>query len=131
MEVRFYDAAINPEEIIDFDKKVLKKENLFLHSALFRPGAKPSQFVEVIPADQLASQNASATSSGTEEVTTVTAPIVKPTVAASQRRYYQVKSGDTLTRIAAKYNTTVAILCKLNGISPSGTLVIGKNLRVK
>jgi murein DD-endopeptidase MepM/ murein hydrolase activator NlpD len=131
MEVRFYDAAMNPEEIIDFDKKVLKKENLFLHGALFRPGAKPSQFIEVIPADQLATQNASSNTSGTEEVTTVSAPIVKPTVATSQRRYYQVKAGDTLTRIAAKYNTTVAVLCKLNGISPSGTLVIGKNLRVK
>jgi len=104
---------------------------VILHGALFRPGAKPSQFIEVIPADQLATQNAASNTSGTEEVTTVSAPIVKPTVATSQRRYYQVKAGDTLTRIAAKYNTTVAVLCKLNGISPSGTLVIGKNLRVK
>jgi spore germination protein YaaH len=52
-------------------------------------------------------------------------------VKTAQKKYYQVKSGDTLTRIAAKYSTTVSNLCKLNGISPSSTLVIGKNLRVK
>jgi len=138
MEVRFYDAAINPEEIIDFDKKILKKENLFLHKALFRPGAKPSEFIEVLPADQLAIQNYTVKSgedstmqTATDQVAVVASPVVKPVVKPVQKKYYQIKSGDTLTRIAAKYNTTVSKLCTLNGISPTSTLVIGKNLRVK
>lgn len=132
MEVRFYDGAINPEEIIDFDKKTLKKENLFLHRALFRPGAKPSEQIEVLSTEQLALQNNTpANSTAVDQVAVVAAPIVKPVVKTAQKKYYQVKSGDTLTRIAAKYSTTVSNLCKLNGISPSSTLVIGKNLRVK
>lgn len=132
MEVRFYDGAINPEEIIDFDKKTLKKENLFLHSALFRPGAKPSEQIEVLSSDQLALQNNNpSNTSEVDQVAVVAAPVIKPVVKAAQKKYYQIKSGDTLTRIAAKYNTTVSNLCKLNGISPSSTLVIGKNLRVK
>jgi murein DD-endopeptidase MepM/ murein hydrolase activator NlpD len=43
-EIRFYDAPMNPEEIIDFTKKELKNENLFVHKGLFRPGAKPSDY---------------------------------------------------------------------------------------
>lgn len=131
MEVRFYDAAINPEEIIDFDHQLLRKENLFLHRALFRPGAKPSGEFEVLSADQYALQNTGTSTTAIDQVAIVSAPVVKPVIKASQKKYYQIKSGDTLTRIAAKYGTTVSALCKLNGLSPSSTLTIGKNLRVK
>lgn len=41
-ETRFYDAPMNPEEIIDFKKKCIRNENLFIHAGLFRPGASPS-----------------------------------------------------------------------------------------
>lgn len=41
-ETRFYDAPMNPEEIIDFKDKIIRNENLFVHSGLFRPGALPS-----------------------------------------------------------------------------------------
>lgn len=132
MEVRFYEAAINPEEIIDFENKVLKKDNLFLHRALFRPGAKPTDVYEVIHADQIAQHNSGNIDSNVvQQVSSVTATVIKPVVPAKQKRYYQIKSGDTLTRIAAKYGTTVSALCKLNGLTPSSTLLIGKNLRVK
>jgi len=129
-EVRFYEASLNPEEIIDFDNKRLKKDNLFLHQALFRPGAKPSDYIEVLPTDVYAAHNAM-DSSGISVAAAVVTPIVKPVVKPKQKKYYQIKSGDTLSRIAAKYNTTVSALCKLNGISPSTTLVIGKSLRIK
>ena len=35
-EVRFFDIPINPERIINFDKKELVDENLFVHSGLFK-----------------------------------------------------------------------------------------------
>lgn len=41
-ETRFYDAALNPEEVINFKKKCVRNENLFLYSDLFVPGAAPS-----------------------------------------------------------------------------------------
>ena len=44
--------------------------------------------------------------------------------------YYQVKSGDTLSKIAIKNETSVANLCKLNGISKNTVLRIGQTLRV-
>lgn len=41
-ETRFYDAPMNPEEIIDFKHKKIRNQNLFVHNGLFVPGAAPS-----------------------------------------------------------------------------------------
>ena len=44
--------------------------------------------------------------------------------------YYKVKSGDTLSRIAIKNETSVANICKLNGISRNAIIKVGQTLRV-
>ena len=120
-EVRFYDGSINPEEIIDFTSKKLKRENLFVHKGLFVPGAKPSEFYEdnssINPSDDVISSES--------EVT----PVVK--VESVQKKYHTIKSGDTLTKIAAKYKTTVSKLCQLNGLKPSSKIQVGKSIRIK
>lgn len=105
-ETRFYDAPINPEEIIDFTNQELKDENLFIHSGLFRPGA------------------AVANDSG---------PVAPPTLASpsNKPKYHKVRSGDTLGAIARKYGTTISRICQLNGIRPTTTLQIGKSLKVR
>lgn len=113
-EVRFYDAPLNPEEMIDFAKKEVKDPNLFVHKALFRPGAKPTDFYD------------NHDHGSEEQVAAVTRKVVTPT-----KKYYKVKSGDTLSSIAAKQNTTIAQICKLNGIKQTTTLQIGRSLRVK
>ena len=46
-------------------------------------------------------------------------------------RWYTIKSGDTLGRIAINNNTTVSELCRLNGITRNTTLKIGKKIRVR
>ena len=54
--------------------------------------------------------------------------------AAAERaavKYYTVRSGDTLGKIAKKNGTTVKALCRLNGIKETTTLQIGRRLRVK
>ena len=47
------------------------------------------------------------------------------------RRYYTVRKGDTLSGIAYRNHTTVARICKLNGISASRPIGIGKRLRIR
>jgi len=47
------------------------------------------------------------------------------------KKYHTVKSGDTLSKIAAKNKTTVSKLCKLNGIKESKVLRIGDKIRVR
>jgi hypothetical protein len=49
----------------------------------------------------------------------------------SEKKYYTVKKGDSLTGIASKNKTTVSKICKLNGIKPSSKLKAGQKLRVK
>jgi hypothetical protein len=110
-EVRFYDAPINPEEMIDFASKGVKDENLFVHKGLFRPGAKPTDYYEEH-----------------DHVTERVASVVKP---VATKKYYKVRPGDTLSEIATKNKTTISSICKLNGMRESTTLQIGKSLRVK
>lgn len=109
-EVRFYDAPMNPEEVIDFAKKELKDENLLVHKRLFRPGAKPSD-------EEISGESIAAVQARTE--------------AAATRKYYKIRTGDTLSQIASKSNTTVSRLCKLNGIRPTTLLQVGRQLRVR
>lgn len=111
-EVRFFDAPMNPEEIINFDKKYLKNENLYVHKGLFKSGAKP-------------------TTTHDDNAPDVKPINDKPKTVTPQTKYYRVKSGDTLTEIADRNNITVSKLCQLNGIKPSSVLIPGKSLRVK
>ena len=46
-------------------------------------------------------------------------------------KYYKIRSGDTLSKIAARNGTTVKRLCQLNNIKPTTVLQIGRNIRVK
>lgn len=107
-EVRFYDAPMNPEEIFDFAKKEIKDENLLITKRMFRPGAKPSD-------EEISGESIATVQSGT----------------SAARKYYKVRSGDTLSQIAARNNTTVSRLCSLNGIRPTTILQVGRQLRVK
>jgi hypothetical protein len=108
-ELRFYDAPMNPEEVIDFDNLKLKDQNLLVHKDLFRPGAKPTDFGE-----------------HGESLTALPTPrIVRPA-----HKYYKVRPGDNLSEIATKHRTTIVNICQLNGIRQSTSLQIGRNLRV-
>lgn len=109
-EVRFYDAPMNPEEVIDFATKEVKDENLLVHRGLFRPGAKPTDQDE--HGESIAAVQRSRTSN-------------------TARKFYKVRTGDTLSEIAVKNNTTVSRLCSLNGIRPTKTLQVGQSLRVR
>lgn len=116
-EVRFYDAPMNPEEVIDFTKKEVKDDNLMVHSGIFRPGAKPT--------------DATTNGESPELIATAVKPkpvTPKPTTA---KKYYKVRPGDTLSEIASRNNTTVSKLCSLNGIKPTTTIQVGRQLRVK
>lgn len=45
--------------------------------------------------------------------------------------YYTVRSGDTLSGIAAKYGTTYQKLAKVNGIANTNKIYVGQKIRVK
>ncbi|MBO4585366.1 MAG: LysM peptidoglycan-binding domain-containing protein, partial [Bacteroidales bacterium] len=50
---------------------------------------------------------------------------------AAAMKYHTIRSGDTLSGIARKYNTSVREICRLNNIKETTILQIGKRLRVR
>lgn len=108
-EVRFYDAPINPEEVIDFANNKCKSENLFVHKGIFRPGAKPTDLEE--HGESVASVQEVALSQG--------------------RKYHKIRKGDNLTQLAIANGTTVAHLCKLNGLKYNSKIQIGRSIRIR
>ena len=49
---------------------------------------------------------------------------------AKKRRYHEVRKGDTLSRIARKYDISVEQLCRLNEITPKTVIRPGQKLLV-
>jgi LysM repeat protein len=63
-----------------------------------------------------------------------TAPLKNPTVVKKLETapvYYTVKSGDSLTKLAQKYNTTLAKIQAWNNIKNPNLIKVGQKLRVK
>ncbi len=56
---------------------------------------------------------------------------VSGSVSSSSTSSYKVVSGDTLSEIASKYNTTVAKLVSLNGLKNANYIYVGQTLRIK
>ena len=102
-EIRFFDVPFNPERIIDVKSKKIKSDNLFVHKSFFYGSSSPS----------------SSRSTSSQQVS------------RSKKKYHKVRSGDTLSAIAARYHSSVSKICKLNRIKPTTILRIGKSLRVK
>ena len=47
------------------------------------------------------------------------------------KRTHRVRRGESLSKIASKYGTSVNSLCRLNGISRNTKIQVGKVLRVR
>ena len=60
-----------------------------------------------------------------------TAKVGTTSTVKSDKVYYTVKSGDTLSYIAYKYNTTVDKLVSLNNIKNRDLIYVGQKIRVK
>lgn len=50
---------------------------------------------------------------------------------SSGARYYRVRQGDSLSKIAKRNGTTVQKLCKLNGLKRNSILSVGKRIRIR
>jgi LysM repeat protein len=98
-------------------------------------GASPSATASVAPASSaparatpVASVEPSATPSAPPSAAATPAPTATPTAGAAMT--YRVKSGDTLSAIAARYGVTVADLQQLNNIKDPRFLQIGQVLKI-
>ena len=118
-ETRYEGYAFDPQWLIDFETGTLRhgyfvlKRKYLSNTSRYYPESEDEED-EIYKA---------------EEQDRAEAERIAREMAAAQ--YHTVKSGDTLYGLASKYHTTVGAICKLNGISASAPLKIGKKLRVK
>ena len=110
-ECRYMGQSFDPERLINFRTGELRRDHLLLKRSYFSIYSKYEQDWNgekiVADADKKEAQ------------------------LSAERKYYKVRSGDYLGLIAKRNYTTVANICRLNGIKADAVLPIGKVLRVK
>lgn len=137
-EVRFYDNALDPSDIFDFEKKTLKDENLFICPSMFdyRAVSSKNQLLERYRndpnmqnkiEDDYEERLHNPDHQSSEEVHKA----ITERTSSKNAKYHKVRSGDTLSAIARKYGTSTERLCSLNGLRRTSVLQIGQKIRVK
>jgi murein DD-endopeptidase MepM/ murein hydrolase activator NlpD len=109
-EMRFLDKPFDPMLIIEYDSLRLKKDTLLLTKDSF-----------LITKDH----------KGRPLRRSIHPSSKNPVSYRGKGAYHTIRSGETLSHLAVRYNTSVNALCGLNGISPKKTLQIGQKIRVK
>ncbi len=110
-ETRYKGFAFDPQWLIDFEKGELRHRLFVLKKKYFNIYSNYEQDFE----DEIKNDEEDKAEDAAE----------------AAKRYYTIKSGDTLGRIAINNGTTVSELCRLNGITAKTTLRIGRKIRVK
>lgn len=105
-EIRYLGNAMDPENVIDCSTHKLIDETLHLTSESFKKTNNRSSYRN---GDKSSSHRAS----------------------QGKKKYYKVRAGDTLEKIARRNGTTVKKLCKLNGIKKSSKIQKGRRLRIR
>lgn len=109
-EIRYEGNAMNPENVIDCTTRTLLSPTLTLTKDSFRKVAKKGY------ENRRTSKGVTKKSSSNY---------------SSDGKYYKVRSGDTLSRIAKRNGTTVAKLCRLNNLKETSILQIGQRIRIR
>jgi murein DD-endopeptidase MepM/ murein hydrolase activator NlpD len=111
-EMRYLGKSIDTEDLVDYDKWELKNTSF----VLFKEDFKSSYNLNNMPVSNRGKAK-SHTVSGNS-------------VNKAKTKYYVVKKGDTLGKIAGKMHTTVKAICTKNGIKQTKVLQPGQRLKV-
>ena len=105
-EIRYKGNAINPENVISCETRTLLAPTITLNKNSFNKVAKPGY-----------ANNTSGRSSVGNY--------------SKGGKYYKVRTGDTLSRIAKRNGTTIAKLCKLNNLKQNAVIRPGQTIRLR
>lgn len=133
-EIRYMGKAMNPEYVVDCADHKLLCDELVLTPAYFSKRGSSHSSPSASDLRRINQQAGTADNSSATVAENQKRDPSKPkpkATSTSQAKYYKVRSGDTLSKIAARNGTTVKKLCKLNGIKETTVLQIGKRLRVR
>jgi len=105
-EIRYKGNAINPENVISCETRTLLAPTITLNKNSFNKVAKSGY-----------ANNTSGRSSVGNY--------------SKGGKYYKVRTGDTLSRIAKRNGTTIAKLCKLNNMKQNAVIRPGQTIRLR
>jgi murein DD-endopeptidase MepM/ murein hydrolase activator NlpD len=139
-EIRYKGKAMNPEYVVDCVNHKLRSDEIVLNPRYFAKvgssHSSPSEY-EIARINEYAgtaANNASTVAENQKRDPSKPKPAPEQKTKKTQNnqaKYYKVRSGDTLSKIAARNGTTVKKLCKLNNIKETKVLQIGQKLRVR
>lgn len=128
-EFRFLGHAIDPSEIIDFNHfctydnyyrfEKSRSGNSYFNIDFYAK-YKPLKGKNVKYYATIAKKNSRSNKSSSASI---------PLANNEQVKHHTIRSGDTLSAIAQRYGVSVEQICRLNGITRTTTLRIGKSLR--
>jgi len=142
-EVRYCDQTFDPEFLFDFPTGVLKTELFALEKSYYNIHSRASELLieddEGLDfpdtdenlmllaemGDTTASQQLLALAVAREQ------EAERKRQEAAAATYHTIKSGDTLGAIAPRYGVSIDQICRLNNITRTTTLRLGRRLRVK
>ena len=93
-------------------------------------GLEPSGEPSVVPTTDPTSEPEATRASSAPPSAAPSASTPAPSQSVTSGRTYRVKSGDTLSAIAARFDTTTRVLVQLNNISDPSKLKIGQILKL-
>lgn len=138
-ETRYMGYAINPAAIFDFANQVAHTDtytfnkNTYTEARDFSPKANAEYAKEYLKNNPTKPAPAKTTKSSTAKKQDAKNQNKKQTAKKSEEKgkYVQAKSGDSLSKIAARNHTTVTALCKLNGLTTKSKIQTGQKIRVQ
>ncbi|WP_352423507.1 peptidoglycan DD-metalloendopeptidase family protein [Proteiniphilum sp.] len=122
-ETRFLGKPINPNFIIDFEKKAPHNEEYLVTNSSYRKTSNSSRVV--IKSNTVGAATASNYREPSKNTNTTSNKYVSGDV-----NYHRIQKGDTLGAIAKRYGVSVNKICSLNNITPKTTLRVGKSIRI-
>ncbi len=125
-ETRFLGKFIDPEKLFDFKAQDILAD-YYLFSSAGRSRLITSEEANALPSNDILASLGGPTYAADKEAQSK--KFQEERRDAIRTNVHKVKSGETLSSIAAKRGTTVARLCKLNNISTKTILRVGQILK--
>ena len=122
-ETRYMGYAINPCAIFDFANQTTHTDTYTFDKSTYQKARNYSQAANDAYAQQYRRENPPKPYVRSRNASTASA--------GRGGKYYYIRRGDSLSKIAARNGTTVSKLCRLNGIKTTTKLQVGKKIRLR
>lgn len=129
-EMRYQDQAFDPEYLIDFESGSLRYMTFALEKEFFNIRSRASEELEEGDDDYIEVNEILAMANDSTGKQLASGDAARPK-SSVDNVYHKITSGDMLGKIALTYGVSVNQICRLNNISRTTILQLGRKLRIK